>query len=141
MKQSAGVLLYRFAEHGSAVDESLQVVLVHPSGNYNRRAPWSIPKGLPDADEALENAARRECREETGMVAGELSPLGSVILKKSRKEIHGFAGAAAENAIPTVASWEIDRAEFVSLASARELLHPDQVPFLERLIALLESDA
>src|SRR5262245_39759061 len=34
MKQSSGTLLYRRAERG------LEVLLVHPSGNYNRRAPW-----------------------------------------------------------------------------------------------------
>ncbi len=139
MKQSAGVLLYRFVEPRGSRDESLEVLLVHPSGNYNRHAPWSIPKGLPDAGEALEAAARREGLEETGIAAGELTALGSVILKKSRKEIHAFAGEAAPDADPKPASWEVDRAEFVTLASARQLLHPDQVPLLDRLLVLLES--
>jgi hypothetical protein len=31
----------------------------------------------------------------------------------------------------------VDRAEFVPLAQARTLLHPDQVVFLDRLLALL----
>ena len=52
MKQSAGTLLYRQGPDG------LEVLLVHPSGNYNRKAPWGIPKGLPAADEDLETAAR-----------------------------------------------------------------------------------
>ncbi|HVU87303.1 MAG TPA: NUDIX domain-containing protein [Pirellulales bacterium] len=139
MKQSAGVLLYRFVEPRPSRDESLEVLLVHPSGNYNRQAPWSIPKGLPDPGEALEAAARRESVEETGVVAGSLLALGSVILTKSRKEIHAFAGEAPEGAAPSPTSWEVDRAEFVTLASARQLLHPDQVPLLDRLLALLES--
>ncbi|HEX4340403.1 MAG TPA: NUDIX domain-containing protein [Polyangiaceae bacterium] len=128
---SAGTLLYRRTAEG------LVVLLVHPSGNYNKRAPWSIPKGIPDDGEALEAAARRETMEETGMTAGDLVALGSVDYTKSRKTVHAFAGAAPEGHEPTCASWEVDRAEFVALAKARELLHPDQKPFLERLAALV----
>ena len=62
---SAGTVLYRI------VDGDVQVLLVHPSGAYNRRAPWGIPKGLPDEGESLEDAARRETREETAVEAGE----------------------------------------------------------------------
>ena len=54
MKQTAGTLLYR------KVDGVLEVLLVHPAGNYNKKAPWSIPKGLPEESESLEQAARRE---------------------------------------------------------------------------------
>ena len=34
------------------------MLLVHPAGNYNRRAPWGIPKGAPDPDEPLEETAQ-----------------------------------------------------------------------------------
>jgi predicted NUDIX family NTP pyrophosphohydrolase len=132
---SAGTLLYRSTPSG------LEVLLVHPSGNYNRRAPWSIPKGLPDEGEALEHAARRETLEETGVEAGELVPLGAVEYTKSRKTVVAFAGAAPEGQNPTCASWEVDRAEFVPLARAREILHPDQKPFLERLGSVLAISA
>jgi predicted NUDIX family NTP pyrophosphohydrolase len=136
MKQSAGTLLYR---HGP---EGLEVLLVHPSGPYNRRAPWSIPKGEPSGDEALESAARRETEEETGVRAdGPLLPLGSMVYKKSRKEVHGFAGPTAADAAPRCASWEVDQACFVPLARARELLHPDQAIFLDRLVeAITKGD-
>jgi predicted NUDIX family NTP pyrophosphohydrolase len=133
MKQSAGVLLYR---HG---EDDWEVLLVHPSGNYNRRAPWSIPKGLPNEGEDLERAARRECAEETGVEAGGLISLGSVTLTKSRKQIFCFAGPAPPAAIPRCASWEVDRAEFVSLDLAKQFLHADQVPLLDRLLAIVGS--
>ena len=135
MKQSAGVLLYRRGETG------LEVLLVHPSGNYNRGAPWSIPKGLPDEGEDLERAARREGLEETGVVACELVSLGSVTLTKSRKQIHCFAGPAPADAVPRCASWEVDRAEFVSLDQARQLLHPEQAPLIDRLAAILRDQS
>jgi predicted NUDIX family NTP pyrophosphohydrolase len=131
MKESAGTLLYR---QGAG---ELEVLLVHPSGNYNRRAPWSIPKGEPGEDASLEETARRETREETGVTAGDLVALGHCDYTKSRKRIHCFAGAAPADAAPHPASWEVDQARFVPLEEARRLLHPDQVPFLDRLLAHL----
>jgi predicted NUDIX family NTP pyrophosphohydrolase len=128
MKQSSGTLLYR---HGA---DGLEVLLVHPSGNYNRRAPWGIPKGEPDDDESdLEATARRETLEETGVVAGPLTPLSHIDYTKSRKRVYCFAGPAPADAAPRCASWEVDQACFVPLNRARQLIHPEQAPFLERL--------
>jgi predicted NUDIX family NTP pyrophosphohydrolase len=129
---SAGALLYRQGRQG------LEVLLVHPSGPYNRRAPWSIPKGLPNSGEDLEHAARRETLEEAGVVAGELSPIGSIDYVKSRKTIVAFGGPASDASAPRCASWEVDRAEFVPLDRAREIIHPDQRPFLDRLLDIVE---
>lgn len=137
MKQSAGTLLYRWASRKRERPQ-LEVLLVHPSGNYNRHKPWSIPKGLADPGETLEEAARRETQEEAGVTAGELVPLGSITYTKSRKEVHAFAGPAPENAEPKPASWEIDQAEFLPLDEARQQLHPEQAPFLDRLVVLLD---
>lgn len=131
--RSAGTLLYRRR------DTHIEVLLVHPSGAYNRRAPWSLPKGLPEEAESLEDAARRETEEETGVRAGALSSLGHIDYSRSRKRIHAFAGPAPEGAEPRCASWEVDRAEFVSLERAEELLHPDQRVFIERLRSQLEA--
>jgi predicted NUDIX family NTP pyrophosphohydrolase len=133
MMQSAGTLLYRIG------DDGLDVLIVHPSGAYNRRAPWSIPKGMPNEGETdLELVARRETLEETGLVARELVPLGNIDYGKSRKRVFCFAGPAPVDAVPALASWEIDQARFVPIEDARELLHVDQCPFLDRLTALLD---
>lgn len=133
MKQSAGTLLYR------KVGGRLEVLLVHASGNYNRHKPWSMPKGEPDHGEPLEQAARRETLEETGVEAGELVPLGHITYQKSRKQVHAFGGPAPQNAQPHCASWEVDRAEFVELERARQLIHPDQLPLLDALDRLIGS--
>ena len=131
MVQSAGTLLYRFQ------GDQLEVLLVHPSCHYNRHAPWSIPKGIPNKGEELEAAARRETREETGVEAGPLVSLDWIQYRKNRKQIFCFAGPAPEDAAPNCASWEVDRAEFVSLEEGRRLIHPDQAPFLDRLQKVL----
>jgi predicted NUDIX family NTP pyrophosphohydrolase len=133
-KQSAGTLLYRRTEAG------VEVLLVHPSGAYNRHAPWSIPKGIPDAGETdLETVARRETLEETGVTAGLLTPLGYIDYQKSRKRVFCFTGPAPADAAPHTASWEVDQARFVRFQEAEELLHPDQRVFLDRLADHLNS--
>ena len=131
---SAGTLLYRIKLNRP------EVLLVHPSGNYNRRAPWSIPKGLPEMGESLESAARRETREETGVTPDQLELLGSIRYRSNRKEVHCFLGQASDECEPFCASWEVDRAEFVELKTAYEQLHPDQIPFLNRLVSRLQSN-
>jgi predicted NUDIX family NTP pyrophosphohydrolase len=132
MKVAAGIVVYRRGAEG------LEILLVHPSGNYNRHAPWSIPKGEPNPGESLEDAARRETLEETGIAVGDLRSLGSITYRKSRKQVHAFA-VECGTASPCCSSWEVDRAEFLTLERARQLLHPDQRPLLDRLIDSLGS--
>ena len=128
MKQSAGTLLYRHGPGG------LEVLLVHPSGHYNRRAPWGIPKGEPDEGAGLKETARRETLEETAVEAGPLVELGFMDYQKSHKRVHCFAGPAPAGAAPRPASWEVDQACFVSVERARQLLHPDQAVFVDWLL-------
>jgi predicted NUDIX family NTP pyrophosphohydrolase len=135
MKESAGTLLYRRGAGGG-----IEVLLIHPSGNYNRKAPWGIPKGLVDPGENPEQTARRETLEETGVVAGALTDLSSIVYQKSRKRVHAFAGEAPADAAPHPASWEVDQAAFLPIDEARRRIHPDQAAFLDRLQELLGRD-
>jgi predicted NUDIX family NTP pyrophosphohydrolase len=134
MKQAAGILLYRHAADG------IEVLLVHPSGDYNRGKPWSIPKGLPDEGESLEETARRETREEAGVdVDCPLVLLGDIVYKKNGKRVYCFTALAPIDIVPHCASWEVDCAEFVPIDRARTLLHPDQQLFLDWLNAHVDA--
>ena len=146
-KRSCGILLYRHR------DGALQVLLAHPGGPFWRRrdaGAWTIPKGECDDGESDEACARREFREELGAeIEGALEPLGE-ITQKGGKRVSAFA-AAGDFDVEALASntfemeWpprsgsmqsfpEIDRAEWMPVPRARELMLPAQVELLDRLI-------
>lgn len=133
-RESSGTVLYR--RRGDEVE----VLLVHPAGAYNRRAPWGIPKGQPNPGEDLETAARRETMEETAVVVGSLIAVGYVDYTRSRKRVHGYVGEAPPDAAPRCASWEVDKAEFIELSRARRIIHPDQALFLDRMLKVMAGE-
>lgn len=133
MTRSAGVLVYREGEGG------LEVLIVHPSGRFGRNSPWSLPKGRIEEGESPEEAARRETWEETGVRVTELQELGSIVYRRGRKRVYGFAGAAPQGVEPVPDGDEVDEALFISVERARRLLHRDQCAFLDRLLVSLDS--
>jgi predicted NUDIX family NTP pyrophosphohydrolase len=145
---SAGILLYRRADHGG-----LKVLLVHPGGPFWARkdlGAWSIPKGLPDEGEDLLAAARREFLEETGFTAaGEAVALGQV-RQANGKIVHAWAieGEADPRALKSNTfemEWprgsgrkrsfpEVDRAQWFEPDEARRRIVPAQAAFLDALL-------
>ena len=65
-------------------DECVVIVPVKRSQQGSR--VLGLPKGHPDGDESAEEAATREVREETGVVAELVEPLGEVAYWYQRKE-------------------------------------------------------
>jgi predicted NUDIX family NTP pyrophosphohydrolase len=146
MKQSAGLLLYKFQ------DDSVRVLLVHPGGPFWKNkddGAWSIPKGEFDAGEDPLIAAKREFREETGHDAdGEFIPL-EPLRQKSGKVIHAWAckgdldpSAIASNTFEL--EWppysgrmqafpEVDRAGWFTMKEAQRKIVPGQAGFLAAL--------
>lgn len=121
-------------------DGEARFLVVHPSGWYNAKRPYSIPKGLVEENESHEQAALRETREETGLACRIVAPLGEIDYRKSRKTVVGFlAEPVTPPASTTIEStdWEIDRAEFLPPEEARAKLHPDQRAFIDRALARL----
>lgn len=129
-EKSAGILLYKRTPE-------LKVLLIHPSGGYNRNAPWSIPKGKKEAGETNEEAAKREVFEEVGIeVKNNLNSLDKVVYK-SGKQVYAYY-AEVEDSIEPVLNWENDQFKFCSLEEARTLIMPAQQPFIDRLEAALK---
>jgi predicted NUDIX family NTP pyrophosphohydrolase len=152
-RRSAGLLLHRGGHDG------LEVWIAHMGGPFWARKDeraWSIPKGELEDDEADDLAvARREFAEEMGLPAPEVdyAPLGE-FRYSSGKVVAVFTAAAPDFAPAEIRSntfeleWpprsgrtqafpEMDRAAWVPLPRARELLVAGQVPALEALERLL----
>lgn len=151
MKQSAGILLYRYHQ------KTLEVLLVHPGGPFYARkdaGAWTIPKGEPGADEEdLLLVAQREFEEETGTaVEGAFIKLNPV-KQKGGKLVHAWA-LEHEFEVSTLKSntfempWppksgkmqsfpEIDKAAWFSVPEALTKILPAQGAFIEELMILL----
>jgi predicted NUDIX family NTP pyrophosphohydrolase len=145
--RSAGLLVWR----GSG--EAREVLLVHPGGPFWARrdaGAWSIPKGEVDASEEPLAAALREFAEELGSPPPDGEPVGlGSVRQKNRKEVHAWAlegdlDATAAHSNTFTMEWpprsgqtaefpEVDRAEWFTVAAAREKLIPAQAAFLDRL--------
>lgn len=152
MKLSAGILVYR-----RVAEPTVEVLLVHPGGPIwasKDAAAWSIPKGEYQPEEAPLAAAVREFGEELGCAVptGELLALGE-LRQSSSKWVSAWA---VEGDLDTTAlrsntfemEWpprsgqlqqfpEVDRAEWFTVELAAVKLHKGQVPFLDRLRAVL----
>jgi predicted NUDIX family NTP pyrophosphohydrolase len=142
---SAGILLWR---HGA--DGAVEVLLGHFGGPLWAKkdaGAWAIPKGVVEAGETPEQAARREFQEELGFPAvGELVALGR-IRQKAGKIVEAFAlegdlDTAAIRSNHFTLEWpprsgrmqsfpEIDRAAWFTLAEALEKILPSQRPILD----------
>jgi predicted NUDIX family NTP pyrophosphohydrolase len=152
-KRSAGILLFRF------VAGEPQFLLVHPGGPYWTKrdlGAWTIPKGEYEDEESARDCALRELREELGAAPSldpeQLIDLGSV-RQKSGKVVEAWAAEAdfdpAQLRSNTFAiEWpprsgnerefpEVDRAEWLDPARAREKILPAQAELIDRLLERL----
>ncbi|RYD74725.1 MAG: NUDIX domain-containing protein [Sphingobacteriales bacterium] len=140
-------------------NNEIEVFLAHPGGPFFAKKDkgfWGIPKGLPNKNEALEEAAKREFLEETGFIPeGELTELGSV-KQKGGKTVHCWAleGNLPENwelkCNNFTIEWppksgklqsfpEVDKAQFFKLDEAGAYINQAQCTFLDRLALQLKG--
>ena len=149
--RSAGILLWRDGYAGR------EVWIAHMGGPYwarKQERAWSIPKGLVDDGESPRDAARREFIEEIGSPApdrdyvelGEYRYSSGKMLTVFAADGTGFDPAEVRSETFEM-EWpprsgrmqsfpEIDRAEWVPLERARELLVAAQTPMLDDLLTL-----
>ena len=143
---SAGVLLFRHR------DGEVEVLLIKPGGPFWRHkdaGAWMIPKGNVESGEAPAEAALREFEEETGTKLSSVPfPLASV-RQAGGKIVEAFAlegdlDAAAIRSIDFELEWpprsgrrrrypEAEEARWMTLAEARALMLPSQLPLLDAL--------
>ena len=150
-QHSAGILLFR-------TTATVEVLLIKPGGPYWRNkdaGAWMIPKGLVEPHEAPAEAALREFEEETGTrltsvpfplakvrqaagkiveafaVEGDLDPSG---IRSNEFELEWPPRSGRIERFPEVAE-----GKWMSLAEARELMLPSQLPLLDALEAKLRG--
>ena len=153
-KTSAGLLLYR------RVDGDFEVLLVHPGGPYWARkdeGAWSVPKGEYDPGEDPHEVARREFEEELGVAPPDAAaePLGE-IRQSGGKVVTAWAQRGDLDVTDVHSNtfemeWpprsgrmqefpEVDTAAWFAIEEARRKLNRGQLPFLDRLIGVVEED-
>jgi predicted NUDIX family NTP pyrophosphohydrolase len=154
-KRSAALLLYRRPD-----GVGLEVLIAHMGGPFwakkNARA-WSIPKGEYEADEDPRDAAFREFEEEMGSVppAGPVVELGETRQANGKiittYAMRGDFEASNIRGNTFKMEWprgsgnlqdfpEIDRAEWMSIDRASQMLVNGQVPILEALTDYLQAN-
>ncbi len=151
--RSAGVLVCRGGPAGP------EFLLVHPGGPFwkNRDdGAWSIPKGLVDAGEDELTAARREFREETGLVvdggfvrlAEQRQKSGKLVvcfLAEADLDLTAFRSNTFELEWPprsgrTIVVPECDRAAYFPTSAALLKILPGQRGFIEEATRRAEHD-
>lgn len=131
---TAGCVVTR---NGSA---GVEILLVHARGATFRRPLFGIPKGLVEEGENLEEAAKREVREETGLDVEIRAPLGR-IHQKSGKIVYAFWATVEEGSLARIddkgrcatPDQENDVCRFYALDRAPELMIVAQLELLDRL--------
>jgi predicted NUDIX family NTP pyrophosphohydrolase len=144
--RSAGILLFR--QQGAQTE----VLLIKPGGPFWRNkdaGAWMIPKGMVEPGEAAAEAALREFAEETGTNLDSVPfPLASV-RQAGGKIVEAFAVEGDLDTARIVSNefeleWpprsgrmerfpEAAEARWMSLAQARTLMLPSQLPLLDAL--------
>jgi len=149
---SAGVLLFR--ERAGATE----VLLIRPGGSYWRNkdaGAWMIPKGAIEPGEAPVEAALREFEEETGTRIDRVPFPLAKIRQAGGKSVEAFAAegdldAAAVRSNHFEVEWppksgrlqsfpEVDEARWMTIAEARSMMLPSQLPLLDALERKLEG--
>jgi predicted NUDIX family NTP pyrophosphohydrolase len=151
-KISAGILLFRRKPN-------FQVLLGHPGGPYwqnKDEGAWSLPNGVVEGNETLQETAIRIFGEQVGFIPeGNYIELGSV-QQNDGKTIHawGIACQIPDDFMFTPdffeMEWppdsgqmqefpEIDRIEYFPPFEANRKINPAQRPFISRLITECSS--
>jgi predicted NUDIX family NTP pyrophosphohydrolase len=149
---SAGVLLFRRRKGET------EVLLIKPGGPYWRNkdaGAWMIPKGMVERGEEPAEAALREFAEETGTVLSAVPFPLATVRQSGGKHVQAFAvegdlDASRVRSNEFELEWpprsgrierfpEVVEARWMTLAEARAMMLPSQLPLLDALHAKLKG--
>ena len=135
---SAGGLVIDFA--------SRQAALIGRRDRRNRLV-WSMPKGHVEVGETTEQAAEREAKEETGIDARVLAPLGVIDFwfvaegRRIHKTVHHFVLEATGGALSDD-DIEVEQVAWVPLDElTARLAYADERTLMDLVPGILESHA
>ncbi len=135
---SAGGVVFRRGEHG------VEIVLC----GRRHEGLWALPKGTPERGESIEQTARREVSEETGLGVEVVGVLGSIEYEFARpaqgvrfeKTVHHFlmrpngAGGVDQH------DREYDRVEWFAAAEALRLVtHHNEATIVRRALDAIDA--
>jgi bis(5'-nucleosidyl)-tetraphosphatase len=127
--------------YGGVVLRGAELLVITPAG----KRVTGLPKGGMEDGETPEQVAAREVREETGVQARVVGPLGDVRYtyrrggKRVKKTVHfylcEFVGGSTSDH-----DHEVDDARWIALESAHEVLsYPGERALIERLLSKMPS--
>ena len=125
MRESGAMLL---------VNGGGKVLLVHPSGTFNRNAPWMPPKEELEPGETPLEAARRAVVEELHLAPdsyGEVTELGPVTYKSRAKRVWCFRAQYRGQDDDVRLDWENDRYGWFEPGEARAVIKEEFGPLLD----------
>ena len=135
-----------FSAGGVVVRGGDVAVIVPVKRAADGRRVLGLPKGHPDGDETPEQAATREVREETGVDAELLEPLGEVSYRYERshrtvpKRVRFFLFRYVSGSLDDH-DHEIEEARWMPLdQAARELTYIGEREMVERALSRTPSD-
>ncbi len=126
-----------------AVDSDGSVTLIrqyrHAAGGYI----WEIPAGKLDPGEEPIRCAARELREEVGLVAGELVPLGSILTAPGfcDERIHLFLARHLTSAPQQLDDDEVLTVSRMPLAAAVAMIHRGEILDAKSIAGLHQATA
>jgi len=132
---SAGGVAYRRGREG------IEVVLC----GRTSEGIWGLPKGTPDADESLEEAAVREVGEETGLRVAIEAKIDTIEYWFAREGVRYHKFVHHYLMVPTGGSledhdWEYDRVEWLPAEEAcKTLSYVNEVEVVRKAVALIEG--
>jgi 8-oxo-dGTP pyrophosphatase MutT (NUDIX family) len=133
---SAGGVVFRKAAQG------YEIVTV----NRARHSDWSLPKGHIEEGETREQAAVREVKEETGLDATIIEPIGEVVYffrrpkgALVRKSVFHFLLEATSFSF-SGPNWEVAEARWIAIDQAHTLLtYQNDLEIVKKAKTLLEK--